>query len=159
MKIWGWVNKKPSGQDRIRIGLPFEELAKHGHETSWGRVPGFAFRENDVIVGCIIALNEAAVPWTRTCGALGGPFMVFETDDDYLGLPAYNPAHKQWSDPNQRFGYIASMRVSHRIVTSSDYLAELLYEQTGHPDIVVARNTVPASMLELPRHHDPDGPL
>ena len=151
MKLWGWVNQKPSGQERIRISLPFEELAKHGWETSYGRRPGYAFRDNDVIVGCQIALAEAAVPWTRTCGALDGPFMVFETDDDYLGLPPYNPAHREWSSKDQRFGYIAAMRVSHRIVTSTDYLANLLYDQTGHPDIVVAHNTVPGWMLDLPK--------
>lgn len=151
MKLWGWINEKPSGQDMIRIRLPFTELAKHGWETSWGRVPYFAFRDNDVVVGCIIAQPQAAGDWTRRCGVLDGPFMVFETDDDYLGLAPYNSARREWENADQRFGYIASMRTSHRIVTSTDYLAQLLYEQTGHPDIVVARNTVPASMLEIPK--------
>lgn len=151
MKLFGWVAPYENGVDQIRIHQPFSELQKHGWETSYNKHPEWAFIDNDVIVGCRIALADAAVPWTRACGAPSGPFMVFETDDDYLNLAPYNPARREWSNPDQRFGYVASIRTSHRIVTSTEYLAQLLYEQTGHPDIVVARNTIPASMLELPK--------
>ena len=154
MKIFGWIGEQNSGVDQIRIAQPMTELAKHGHTTSWDKIPGWAFRDNDVIVGSRIALPEAAQPWTRACGAPDGPFMVFETDDNYLGTNRYNPAHKQLSDPDTQFGYRASAGVAHRIVTSTDYLADLLASQIGHPDIVVARNTVPAWMLEVPKVQD-----
>jgi hypothetical protein len=93
---------------------------------------------------------------------MSGPFMVFETDDDNLNISKYNSADVQtyWSNPEHRFHYMANMRVAHRIVTSTEYLAQLLYQQTGHPDIVVAPNAVPGWMTELPLvdHLDPDFP-
>lgn len=152
MKIFGWINEEiqgKAGNARIRIGVPFDELNNHGHEATYDMVPGWAFRDNEVIVGCRIAKPEASMPWVRTCGAMDGPFMVFETDDDNLGLSPYNSARRFWSKPEIRANYLANMRVSHRIVTSTNYLANLIQDQTGHPDVVVARNTVPGWMLDI----------
>lgn len=154
MIIFGWINEEvvgKAGNARIRIGVPFDELNKHGHQATYEMRPGWAFRDSDVVVGCRIAEPEASMPWVRTCGAMNGPFMVFETDDDHLNLPPYNSARRFWNRPEIRAYYLANMRVSHRIVTSTDYLANLLQDQTGHPDIVVARNAVPGWMLDLPK--------
>lgn len=159
-RIFGWLNHtQPNAVDFIRIVQPLNKLKEQGWEVSYDRIPGWAFRDSDVVIGGRVALPAAAQPWTRFTGMPDGPFMVWETDDDYLGTNRYNPAHAELSTPDLKFGYIASARVSHRLVTSTDYLAELLYEQTGHPDIVVARNTVPDWMIDLPRTIPGDGEL
>jgi hypothetical protein len=156
VKLFGWTTGS-SGLDRIRVTLPMEEMAKHGHEVYSGHTFLREYGDSDTIVGCRISLPDPSRLWTHACGMYGGPFMVFETDDDNLRINKWNnlrpskdmpSAYEFWSNAEIRRNYVANMRVAHRIVTSTPYLAQLLYEDTGHPDIVVAPNAVPGWMLE-----------
>jgi glycosyltransferase involved in cell wall biosynthesis len=151
MRIFSWTSNAP-GLDRIRVQLPLDELARHGHEVGFTHIFEREHGDADTIVGCRIAKPKPSKLWTHACGMLGGPFCVFETDDDNLGISRYNKygPYQFWGIPEHRFFYLSNLRVSHRIVTSTPYLQQLLYEQTGHPDIVVAPNAIPAWLPELP---------
>jgi glycosyltransferase involved in cell wall biosynthesis len=158
VRLFGWTADE-GGLARIRIGVPFEELAKHGYETSLDTVFVREHGDSDTIVGCRIAMPDPSRLWTHACGMMGGPFCVFETDDDNLNISPYNRygPYQFWGKPEVRWHYLANMRVAHRIVTSTPYLAELLMNQTGHPDIVIAPNAVPDWMLDLPSTARTDG--
>lgn len=161
MKIFGWTTeevgaKATSGLAYIRVKLPLDELAQHGHEVAYAPMHTYEQGDADTFIGCRIAKSPPSRFWTHACGMPGGPFCVFETDDDNLGISPTNPApYKFWGQPEHRTNYLNNMRVSHRIVTSTEYLRGLIADQTGHPDVVVARNTVPASMLEIPKPQNP----
>lgn len=166
MRIFGWTADK-GGLARIRIQLPLEEIAKHGHQTSFGTIFERHHGDSDTIIGVRIALQDPSMLWAHACGMLNGPFCVFETDDDNLNISQYNryaPTKdvesplQFWSRPDVRFYHLANMRIAHRIVTSTPYLADRIQEQTGHPDIVVAPNTIPGWMLDLPRSWERDDP-
>lgn len=164
MKLFGWTTGSP-GLDRIRVTVPLEELAKHGHEFNTGHTFERQYGDSDTIIGCRISLPSPSRFWVHACGMYDGPFCVFETDDDNLRITKWNnlrekpdlpSAYEFWHHPEIRRNYVANMRVSHRIVTSTPYLAQLLYEDVGHPDIAVAPNTVPGWLLELPEAPQPE---
>lgn len=150
MKLFGWTGGD-DGLAHIRVRVPFDALAERGHEVHHGLRFQREHGDADTIVGCRIALPEPSRLWTHACGMLGGPFCVFETDDDNLHLSKWNPAKRFWDRPEVRFFHLSNMRVAHRLVTSTPYLQQLLYDQSGHPDIVVAPNSLPGWVRELPR--------
>lgn len=165
-RIFGWTTGS-AGLDRIRVTLPLEQLALQGHETSHGHIFAKEHGDSDVIIGCRIGLPDPSRTWARACGYYDGPFCVFETDDDNMNIAKWNRLKplkhdesplEYWSREDVRFHYVANARISHRIVTSTPYLAQLLYDQMGHPDIVVARNSIPGWMLDLPEIQQPDNP-
>ena len=158
MRIFGWAADE-GGLARIRLQLPLDELANHGHEVSYGTIFEREHGDSDTIIGARVALQKPSMLWAHACGMMNGPFCVFETDDDNLNISRYNrygdkgaeSPFQFWSRSDVRYYYMANMRIAHRVVTSTPYLADLLQDQTGHPDIVVAPNCVPGWMLELPR--------
>lgn len=161
MKIFGWT-ADDGGLAKIRVKVPLDELAKHGHEVAYNMYFDRKYGMWDTIVGSRIAMTEPTKLWTSACGMPGGPFCVYETDDDLLRVSMYNDNGPQqfWSRPDVRFRYAGNLRVSHRVVTSTNYLANILHDQFGHPDIVVTPNCVPGWMLDLPPVPDPeDGPV
>lgn len=150
-KLFGWT-ADDGGLARIRVKLPFDELARHGHEVNYDMRFAREWGDADTVVGVRIAMEDPSRLWARICGMFGGPFAVFETDDDLMAISPYNKLGpwQFWSRPDVRWRYTANLRIAHRVVTSTEYLAQALYDQFGHPDIVVAPNTIPGWMLELP---------
>jgi len=166
LRIFGWTTGS-AGLDRIRVTLPLEELAKHGHETAHSHIFAREHGDSDVVIGCRVSLPDPSRTWARACGYYDGPFMVFETDDDNMNINKWNnlkplkhdeSPYEFWHREDVRYHYVANARISHRIVTSTPYLAQLLFDQMGHPDIVIARNSVPGWMLDLPQIDQPQNP-
>lgn len=152
VKIFAWTGGEGAGAGRIRAGIPLDKLSELGHKTKAAQALSKEWGDSDTIVGVRISKDKVTRLWQHICGYPGGPFTVFETDDDLLGIEYSNLpiVRNYWRRPDVRWRYIASLRIAHRVLTSTEYLANLLYDQTGHPDIVVAPTTVPDWLLDLP---------
>ena len=148
MKIKG-VTRQFIGGAYYRLTMPFDELAKHGHETSYAlstfdQGPDGA----DVFVGQIVGGSDAIVQaWWRNiykqCAT------VYEVDDDLFEIERHNPTHVVFSNPVNQASLSHCMEVSNVVTTTTPVLAERLVKI--NPNVVVLPNYIDESMLEIER--------
>lgn len=75
----------------------------------------------------------------RAC-TVAGRKLIFETDDDYLNLPVYNPCHAELNAPGVLDGFKEILRRSDHITVTTKELRDVYYP--FNPNITVLPNNV-----------------
>ena len=150
MRVWGWTADN-SGCQAYRIRFPFTAVKELNPEIvmGWGTViPGEVQLTADVIVGQRVCNNGPSGLW-QTWAKKGEKKLIYELDDDLWNIdPSNERAYYFFADPKIRTNLTRNIEVSHAVTVSTPELAEEVYRQTGHNNIHVVPNAVPAWLLD-----------
>jgi glycosyltransferase involved in cell wall biosynthesis len=149
MKIKG-IARQREGGGYYRVGLPFEELERHGHETDWELATlGASADGADVVVGQLIGGSDRGITqaWWRDMYRQAA--LVYELDDDPFEMERINPVHHFYTDPLAQDSISECMRIANLVTVSTDVLAERMSKI--NPNVVVLKNRIDESMLEIER--------
>ena len=149
MKIKG-VTRMMYGGGYYRMMLPLDELAKHGHETSYAlstldQEPDGA----DVFVGQIVGGSNQSIvhAWWRhiyrECP------MVYEIDDDLFNIEPHNPSYSVYSNPLNTDSITTCMEIASLVTVTTPILAERIAKI--NPNVVVLPNCIDEALLEHQR--------
>jgi hypothetical protein len=146
------------GCGHVRIIQPLRELAKHGHEVTFGvsqdattlialkDAASFGF---DVIVGQRFAGYEGMGLWRRA--RTPSNRLVYETDDDLFNIEKTNwAAYKAFEAPCTQEAIKGYCEMSDLVTVTVDPLAEL-HRELGAARVAVLPNCLPEFVLELPK--------
>jgi glycosyltransferase involved in cell wall biosynthesis len=138
------------GGGYYRVTQPLDELAKHGHETSYAlstldQEPDGA----DVFVGQIVGGSNHAIvhAWWRNIYRQCP--MVYEIDDDLFEIEQINPAWQVYGQPLNTDSIRHCIEISNLVTVSTDVLAERISKI--NPNVVVLQNRIDESMLTMQR--------
>jgi len=127
-----------------RIVQPFDELAKHGHETS--HEPGTTESKvgnADVAVGHMIGHTR----WWRNLRK--DVPLVNELDDDPFEVERINPAYSVYGDPLCQDSILFCIQAADLVTTSVEPLAERMRDL--NPNVVVLKNRIDEALLGIER--------
>lgn len=154
--VWGVHDLDPntgtwSGCGWYRIVTPLAELRRHGWDTAWrAGVPPQAADGYKIIIGQRLDKPDALPIWRRSRLSHR---LVYETDDDWFSVPP-----ERFRNPGGRAGYLDTLthaaQVADIVTVSTHPLGEVMRRETGHRDIRVAENCVPAALLTLARNRN-----
>src|SRR3546814_263379 len=156
LKVWGWSADK-GGCQAYRIRFPLTAIKEYRPEVviGWGGViPEAARVAADVIVGQRVCMPGPSKLWQSW--AKDGRKLIFEMDDDLWNVdPANERAYYFFRDQDIRRRLVENIRVAYAVTVSTPELAEEVFQQTGHGNIHVIPNAVPAWLLdhEAERNH------
>jgi glycosyltransferase involved in cell wall biosynthesis len=162
LKVKG-VTRQWEGGGYYRIRQPLEEMAKHGHETSYEMAnSGVVADGADVVVGQFIGGQSVAVQanpgvemssmvlvhaWWRDLYRKAA--LVYELDDDPFEVEPMNLTYHVYMNPIAHDSIKHCMEISNLITVSTDCLAERMSKINRN--IVVLPNHIPESLLKLQR--------
>lgn len=155
MRVFGWA-ADDQGCGYYRMGLPLTELGRHGHDTQVSITRTGYEKTADVIVGQRVC-NDGPATWWRDLATLptaARPLMVYELDDDLLGIhPSNDLAFPYFQDQGRRTNILQSIAVSDLVTVTTDHLAEVVrgWVPDG-PPVRVVPNVVDESLFSIPRH-------
>lgn len=141
---------KPSGCGYYRIVLPLQQLAANGWKAGWqAGTPPDKIGEYELIVGERLDKPQVLGAWRRL--RLGHK-LAYEIDDDVWSVdPANAQAHNVYSRYAVQDAVETCIITSDLVTVTCEPLAQVVRERTGHPNIKVIGNCIPAGMLELTR--------
>lgn len=157
LRIWGWSADK-GGCQAYRIRFPFDAMKAHRPDIVYGFgsvMPEVARETADVVVGQRVCNDGPSKLWQRWAKE-GHKRLVYELDDDLWNVdPANEKAYYFFGNPKIRANMKANIQAAHAVTVSTPELAEEVFRQTGHRDIHVVPNAVPAWLLdhEAERNH------
>lgn len=150
MKIKGFARQFEGG-GYYRIRLPLDELAKHGHETSWESARSdIGAGGADIVVGQLIGgMNYPAVihRWWR--GLVRQAKLVYELDDNPFEIEAHNPAAAAYGSLSAQDSIAHCIEIASLVTASTEPLAEEM--RKFNPNVVVLKNRIDESMLSIER--------
>lgn len=153
LRVWGW-SADNSGCQAYRIRFPFEAMREQFPQATFGlgtTIPKEAQESADVVVGQRVCNEGPSTLWQRWARQ-GQKKLVYELDDDLWNVdPANEKAYYFFANPKIREAMIRNIQVSHAVTVSTAELAEEVFRQTGHQNIHVVPNAVPAWLLD----HEP----
>jgi glycosyltransferase involved in cell wall biosynthesis len=134
-----------------RIILPLTHLAANGWNAAWREgVPPQEADGYKVIVGQRLDKPAALPIWRRS--RLHHK-LVYETDDDWFSVPL-----ERFRNPGGRTVYLDTLthcaQVADIVTCSTGPLAEVMARETGHRDVRVLPNRIPAALLTLARQRN-----
>lgn len=152
MKIKGFARQYEGG-GYYRIRLPLDELGRHGHDTvcAAAKSDGDA-GDADIVVGQLIGGHSDPATihhWWR--GLSKRSRLVYELDDDPFEIETDNPAAAAYGLPTARDSIAHCIEISDLVTVSTEPLAERM--RTFNGNVVVLKNRIDASLLELERPH------
>jgi glycosyltransferase involved in cell wall biosynthesis len=143
MKVFGIHDNSGCGWYRVR--LPFDELAKRGHDVRYqeGLVDRAALDGYPLVVGQRMDKPEALPIWRRLRAQAK---LVYEIDDDVFRVDPVNwMAHRVYSQPVPRDTVAHAAEVADLVTVTTEPLAEVMRELNGN--VAVLPNHVPAELL------------
>lgn len=150
LRIWGWA-ADASGCQAYRIRFPFDAIKELRPDivTGFGTViPEAAKHSADIVVGQRVSNPGPSTLWQRWAKE-GQKRLVFELDDDLWNVdPANEKAYYFFANPKIRANLKANIQCAHVVTVSTPELAEEVFKQTGHRNIHVIPNAVPAWLLD-----------
>lgn len=147
----GVVKSDMGGCFQYRVLQPFNELRRLGVDyTSTAYLPTSPFMDpEDTLVQWVEQFDLIMVQrcfkydvfqrLRRACD-IAGRKLVFETDDDYINLPAYNPCHAELNAPGVMEGFKNILRESDHITVTTQELKDVYYQY--NKNITVLPNNV-----------------
>ena len=160
MKIKG-VTRQWEGGGYYRIRQPLDELACHGHETSYEMANSEVTLDGaNVIVGQFIGGQsaKAAVGISQTVivhswwrELYRSAAMVYELDDDPFEVEPMNLTYHVYMNPIAHDSIKHCMEIANLVTVSTDVLAERMVKI--NPNIAVLKNHIPESLLSVQRPH------
>lgn len=149
------INSDSSGCFTYRVLIPFGELKRYQVEyTAYPYLPNIPVHQSgglniptwinflgqyDLVIIQRCYVFEIAFAVRQVCDILGIPF-VFETDDDYLNIPAGNPCHPEMAAPGQKEKFAHLLSLADYITVTNEELKRLYYR--FNKNIVVFPNNV-----------------
>lgn len=151
--VWGVhdfdpATNSPSGCAWYRIIAPLTELKRHGWDAAWREgVPPAEAVGCKVIIGQRLDKPKALPIWRRLRASHR---LVYETDDDWFSVP---PERFRYSYGRDVFldSVTHAAQIADIVTVSTAPLAEVMARETGHRDIRVVPNRIPAALLDLER--------
>ena len=134
----GVIKSDMGGCFQLRILQPFSELRRHGIDyahKAFLPVSPFEDPENllvkwieqfDLIILQRCFKYDIFERLRRACD-IAGRKLVFETDDDYINLPAYNPCYVELNRPGIMDGFKEILRQSDYITVTTQELKDVYY--------------------------------
>lgn len=102
----------------------------------------------DTIVGQRVCKDAPSGLWQKWAQE-GQKKLVFEMDDDLWHVdPENKKAYDCFKKPDIQSNLIKNIQVSHIVTVSTEPLAEVVRKKTGHADIRVIPNAVPAWLVD-----------
>jgi glycosyltransferase involved in cell wall biosynthesis len=154
LRIWGWAADS-SGCQAYRLRFPFVAMIKA--RQNWGVglgtiIPPEAREEADVVIAQRTCNEGPSDLWARWA-AEGKKKLVYELDDDLWNVdPTNEKPYYFFANPKIRAAIIRNIQLAHVCTVSTAELAEVVYDMTGHQNIHVVPNAVPADLLD----HEPE---
>jgi glycosyltransferase involved in cell wall biosynthesis len=154
--VWGIHDTRtgsvtePSGCGYYRIVLPFDQLKAHGWDARYGAgtPPQEAFTAK-IIAGERLMYPEVLGQWRRLRLRHR---LVYEIDDDVWTIdPTNTQAYRAFSRFSILDAVETSIATSDMITVTTERLAEVIRERTGHSRIRIVPNCIPAKLLEVER--------
>lgn len=150
MKIKGFARQFDGG-GYYRMRLPLDELAKHGHETSYEPARSdLAAHDADIVVGQLIGgHNYPAVihQWWRQL--FRDSKLVYELDDDPFEIECHNPAAAAYGSRVAQDSIAHCIEIAALVTASTEPLAEQM--RKINPNVVVLKNRIDEHMLSIER--------
>lgn len=137
-----------SGCGTYRIRLVLDELAKRGHDASYGgRLPADLQWSGvlDVLIGQRVCLDGPTEIW-QSLARHDSTLMVYEIDDDLLDIDPSNLTAYRFYDARKRQNIIDNMTVADLVTVSTPYLGEIAARYNRN--VVVLPNCVPRWLTE-----------
>lgn len=150
MKIKGFARQFEGG-GYYRIRLPLDELAKHGHETSYEPARSdLGTGGADIVVGQLIGgFNYPAVihSWWRRM--FRSAKLVYELDDNPFEIECHNPAVMAYGHPASQDSIAHCIEVASLVTASTEPLADAMRKY--NQNVVVLKNRIDEHMLSVER--------
>jgi glycosyltransferase involved in cell wall biosynthesis len=128
-----------------RIRLPFEELAKHGHEMQHAR--DYVFDETwPALVTERFGAPGFIYDWLKLWRKHK---LIWETDDDLWNIDAPNKRAVKAFTPEYLKALEVCVRTAHLVTVTNDHLAEQM--SRFNPNVAVVPNMIDAALCEVPR--------
>lgn len=144
MKILG-VMRQFEGGGYYRIRQPFDELAQHGHETSYEMAKSTVTAKGyDAVVGHIVGGRN---DWWRKQRRHAR--LIYDLDDDPFEVEPLNPAYSIYADPVARDSIAHSIECADLVTCSTEPLAERMSKL--NPNVVVLKNHIDEAVLNIER--------
>jgi len=128
-----------------RIRLPFDEIAKHGHEMKYSRE--YEFDESwPVFVAQRFGSPGFQAQWLKLWRKHK---LVWETDDDLWNIDYSNKRAVKAFTPEFLKAMEMCVRTAHTVTVTNDHLAEQM--SRFNPNVVVVPNMIDAPLCDAPR--------
>ena len=157
-RVWGW-SADSSGCQAYRIRFPFAAMKELHPEMVFGFgtvIKPEAKEMADVIIGQRVCNDGPSKLWQKWARE-GQKRLVFELDDDLWNVdPANERAFYFFRNPKIQANLKANIQAATAVTVSTPELAEMVHDKTGHTNIHVVPNAVPAWLLDHPAtrgHH------
>jgi glycosyltransferase involved in cell wall biosynthesis len=146
VKVFGW-QADTQGCGWYRIGLPFDELAKRGHDATYATLMPAWVREGeaDVVVAQRTCEPGPSGIWQRLARE-GKSRLIFEVDDDLWNVDPSNRPAFAFYDADRRRRLIENVTVADAVTVTTEPLAEIVSQ--WNPHVHVVPNAVPAWLLD-----------
>jgi len=105
--------------------------------------------EFDLIVGLRVTTADATQLWQQMAAA--GLPLVYDLDDDFFAIPADNPAHRYFNQPEVQARIKDNIRLAQAVTVTNEYLADVVREY--NPNVHILPNMVDAALLDWQRPH------
>jgi glycosyltransferase involved in cell wall biosynthesis len=158
VKIKG-LTRQFEGGGYYRIRQPLDELANHGHETSYEMSRSNVKADGvDIIVGQFIGGHGIQLDSTITDVELVHRWwrrlvreckLVYELDDDPFEVEPHNPFYSYYMNPVAFDSITHCLQVSHLVTVSTPALADRMRKY--NPNVVVLQNRIDESLLTMQR--------
>lgn len=149
LKVWGWTADN-SGCQAYRVRFPFEAIKEQFPDVVLGlgtTIPPVANKNADVIIGQRVCNEAPSRLWQRWAQE-GQKKLILELDDDLWNIdPSNQRAFYYFSKPVLD-RLTKNIQVAHAVTVSTPELAEMVHHKTGHQNIHVIPNAVPAWLLD-----------
>lgn len=150
MKIKGFARQFDGG-GYYRIRLPLDELAQHGHETSWEAARSdIGAGGADIVVGQLIGgMNYPAVihSWWRKL--FKDAKLVYELDDNPFAVECHNPAVLAYGSKVAQDSIAHCIEIAALVTASTEPLAQEMRKY--NPNVVVLKNRIDEQLLTMER--------
>lgn len=156
MDIAFWA-ASADGSSWYRVTNPSSALSWRGHRVWASQVlPDSRKASAEVIVGSRVAKPGPSQIWRELKAR--GKRLVLDLDDNYLGIePGNAAAYAEWKPGGElHHALIENIKLSDRIIVTTEYLGDVIRQATGHPDVRTVPNGLHASLLGWARDYEPE---
>lgn len=150
LRIWGWA-ADASGCQAYRIRFPFMAMKEMDPNLVLGLGSTITDKAKDlanIVIGQRVCMEGPSKLWQRWARE-GQKKLVYELDDDLWNIdPANEKAYYFFRDMGIQKRLKENIQVAHVVTVSTPELGDEVFRQTGHRNIHVVPNAVPAWLLE-----------
>jgi glycosyltransferase involved in cell wall biosynthesis len=156
LSVWGIHdaqterNPIPTACGYHRIVLPFDQLKAHGWKARYQAfTPPGAIADYKLVVAERLDRPQVLGSWRRLAARHR---LAYEIDDDIWHVdPANAGAHRTYGTLSIQDAAEQAITCTELVTVTTEPLAHVIREKTGHPNVVVIPNYLPEAVLKLER--------